>query len=119
MHIGAAAGCNAGALLVTYLTRGHTLGLSGEELEAAVEVAKVVKKGAAMFMDREVERALKGTAMPAQVGALRSFPRRTQRPFLSADREKSHRRSRRGVRATRSDSGILTARPPRCATNRY
>lgn len=61
-YIGAAAGCNAGVLLADNLRAGYELGLSEEELSAAVEAARVVKKGAAMFMDREVERALRPLA---------------------------------------------------------
>jgi len=59
VFIGAAAGCNAGGLLADYLRAGYELGLDDQELNAAVEAARVVKKGAAMFMDREAERALR------------------------------------------------------------
>jgi hypothetical protein len=81
IHIGAAAGCNAGGLLASYLSHGRALGLSEAELRAAVDVAKLVKKGAAMFMDREADRALGGAAGECVCGPdfdggpLRSLPR--------------------------------------------
>jgi len=62
IYLGAAAGCNAGGLLADYLCAGYELGIGDEELSAAVEAARVVKKGAAMFMDREAERVLRPMA---------------------------------------------------------
>lgn len=58
-YIGAAAGCNAGALLARYVGDARGLGLSEEEMRGAVEAAAAVKRGAAMFLDREIERSLK------------------------------------------------------------
>jgi AhpD family alkylhydroperoxidase len=57
-YIGAAAGCNAGALFGQYVAEARDLGLSDEEMRGAVEAAATVKRGAAMFLDREIERAL-------------------------------------------------------------
>jgi AhpD family alkylhydroperoxidase len=61
-YLGTAAGCNAGSLLTRYVARARELGLSAEELRATLEVTEAVKKGAAMFLRRDTERALKGTA---------------------------------------------------------
>lgn len=58
-YIGAAAGCNAGALLGQYVATARSLGLSDEEMRGAIDAAAAVKRGAAMFLDREIERALK------------------------------------------------------------
>jgi AhpD family alkylhydroperoxidase len=63
-YIGAAAGCNAGALLAQYIDDARGLGFSEEEMRGAVEAAAAVKRGAAMFLDREVERSLKSERAP-------------------------------------------------------
>jgi len=57
--IGAAAGCNAGSLVARYIADAHILGLSDGQMRAALEAAAAVKRGAAMFLDREIERALR------------------------------------------------------------
>ncbi len=60
VFIGAAAGCNAGSLLAGYIaTAVERLGVSGEELRSALEMAEMVKERAADFMRRDVERALR------------------------------------------------------------
>ncbi len=61
-YIGAAAGCNAGSLLTPYLAAAHDLGLSAEELQAALEVTELVKKGAAIFLRHDIERTFKELA---------------------------------------------------------
>jgi len=58
-YIGAAAGCNAGGLLMGYMAAaGERFGLSPEELRSALETAGFVKQRAADFLRRDVERAL-------------------------------------------------------------
>jgi AhpD family alkylhydroperoxidase len=72
VHIGTAAGCNAGGLLARYLEVASGLGLSPEALAEAVEVAQAVKeKGAQGFFAKDVERALArlGRVAPAPVAA--------------------------------------------------
>jgi len=67
VHVGSAAGCNAGGLLARYLEAASGLGLSPEALAEAVEVAQAVKeKGAMGFFAKDVERAL-GKLTPAPV----------------------------------------------------
>ena len=59
VHIGTAAGCNAGGLLARYLEAATGLGLSPEALTEAIQVAQAVKeKGAMGFFAKDVERAL-------------------------------------------------------------
>ena len=74
VHIGSAAGCNAGGLLARYLDTASGLGLSAEELAEAVQIAQTVKeKGAMGFFARDVERAL-GKLAPATAAAAPSGP---------------------------------------------
>jgi AhpD family alkylhydroperoxidase len=71
VHIGAAAGCNAGGMLARYLEAATGFGFSAEELSEALEVAQAVKeKGAMGFFAKDVERALArlGSAAPTPAG---------------------------------------------------
>ncbi len=63
-YLGAAAGCNAGGLLGGYLASARGLGVTDDELRAALEVTGAVKSMAATFLDREAERALGKAAAP-------------------------------------------------------
>lgn len=67
-YLGAAGGCNAGGLLAGYLAAALGLGVSDDELRAALEVTTVAKSMAATFSDREAERVL-GTAAAPQPAA--------------------------------------------------
>ena len=61
VYIGAAAGCNAAGLLEGYASGAvRRLGLSGEELRSALEMAETVKQHAAEFFRQDAERGLKG-----------------------------------------------------------
>jgi len=69
-QVGAATGSNAGHALDRLLPYARGLGLSGEALSEAVEMAGVVKRMAAEFFGKDAERALGGeaTVVPAPEG---------------------------------------------------
>ncbi len=65
VDIGAAAGCNAGALLAPYLASAQRLGVATEELRSALEISEVVKEHAAKFLRHDADKALQDvTATP-------------------------------------------------------
>jgi AhpD family alkylhydroperoxidase len=62
VDIGAAAGCNAGALLAPYLASAQRLGVATEELRSALEISEVVKEHAAKFLRHDADKALQEVA---------------------------------------------------------
>ena len=68
-YVGAAAGCNGAPLVEAYVEgAGQRLGLSGDELREALEIAETVKEHAAEFFRRDAGR-LTAKATPAGQGA--------------------------------------------------
>jgi arsenite methyltransferase len=62
--LGAAAGCNSGALLAEYARQAAGLGLEGAELREAIDVAETVRGMAGKFLQRDIERALAQAVEP-------------------------------------------------------
>ncbi len=64
-YIGAAAGSNAGSLLVQALEATQEADLSADEVRAALEIVQAVKQRAADFLLRDAERVLR-EALPTE-----------------------------------------------------
>ncbi len=69
-ELGAAAGCNSGALLLGYAEEATRAGLDGAELREAVDIAEMVKTQAGKFLSRDVERVLEREPEPVGAAAV-------------------------------------------------
>ena len=76
-QVGAATGSNAGHALAWLLPYARGLGLSGEALSEAVEMAGVVKRMASEFFGKDADRALgagREVSSPAEAGSCVQAP---------------------------------------------